>query len=262
MDGKDYSRDETDMLVRVQKRAKERLGKAAVDSAVSVGQAIAAQLGDAANCPTSPTTCPTSLQSTCQTAMQAVRERLKASMQADREATGVYERHAMKADQLRVAPSGPWGACYASMKAKLRGGLLLGLCGIRGNGKTQMAACLCWDTIDMHRTARYRRACDLLDGIRATYGDGGEGSESEIIHEASNCGLLVIDEWQERRETMFEDRVLTQIIDVRYGKGLDTLVISNLSKAEFLKSLGESVRNRMKECGGVVEAKWGSFRGA
>jgi DNA replication protein DnaC len=84
----------------------------------------------------------------------------------------------------------------------------------------------------------------------------------EIIDRMTEPGLLVIDELQERGETAFEDRLLTHLIDARYGAKRPTILIANLSKDELGKSLGPSIVDRASENGRRIDFTWNSYRRA
>ena len=63
-----------------------------------------------------------------------------------------------------------------------------------------------------------------------------------------------------RGETEFENRVLDNLVDLRYDAGLDTILISNQTREEFGKPLGLTIISRIHESGDIIECKWESFR--
>jgi DNA replication protein DnaC len=105
---------------------------------------------------------------------------------------------------------------------------------------------------------RYTRAMDAFLTIRKSYSTG--GSEFDAMKRFTDPRLLVIDEMQERSDTPFEDRVLVNIIDNRYGRMLDTVLIANSTPEQFAKAVGPSIYSRASEVGAVVECNWPSFR--
>jgi DNA replication protein DnaC len=108
--------------------------------------------------------------------------------------------------------------------------------------------------------AIYTTAVNMFMDIRETYGSKSERSEKQIVSELSEAALLVIDEIQERGETQFEDRKLTQIIDARYMDGRPTILISNYSRQDFAKTLSPAVLDRIRENGKGMHFDWPSHR--
>ncbi len=95
--------------------------------------------------------------------------------------------------------------------------------------------------------------------LRGGFRDGGQG-EGPIVEEFVRPSLLVIDAMEERGETEFENRLLNHIIDKRYDRVSDTLLISNQTDSEFAKSVGPSIISRVHQCGGKIVCDWPSFR--
>jgi DNA replication protein DnaC len=73
--------------------------------------------------------------------------------------------------------------------------------------------------------------------------------------------MLVIDEAQERGGTPWEDRILNHIIDRRYAAMIPTIIIANAKPDALVASLGESIADRMRETGGIIEITGTSHRG-
>lgn len=166
--------------------------------------------------------------------------------------------------------------------------MLTGLVGERGTGKTQIAAELGrvafgraaaldpyqpaayagegWEARykadqrireEVKWAARWINALDLFATMKMRNLEAGEGA---AIAAWSRPGLLVIDEAQERGDTEFEQRMLTNLIDKRYGMLKDTLIISNLSPDAFGTAMGPSIMSRMQQCGGMMVCDWPSYR--
>lgn len=152
-----------------------------------------------------------------------------------------------------------WHAKFDSVRARLGEGFIVSLIGPRGTGKTQMATALARLVCRAGRSARYATAMGIFLELQETF-DGGKKSNRLVIDEYSKPSLLIIDEMHERGDTSWEDRVLTHLIDRRYGNLKDTLLISNQTKDQLLAALGSSVASRLSETGGIVNCDWKSFR--
>lgn len=154
-----------------------------------------------------------------------------------------------------------WMETLERLKPKIGTGCILALLGPRGTGKTQLAVELMKSAIGRMMSARFCVAMDFFMRIKTTYGKESTESEESMIRKFQSPSLLVIDETQERGETQWEDRLLTNMIDKRYYDMKDTVLISNLIESDFHKSIGSSPSSRLNETGGVVICDWPSFRG-
>lgn len=189
------------------------------------------------------------------------RDRIRAEWAERWEKSGVMPRHR----NFRVADvdaskpdEGRWLEKLAICRKQMGTGCLLALVGLRGNGKTQMAVELIREAC-LKRNARYATAMDFFMDVKAAYREDG-ADERSVIDRFVQPDLLVLDEAHERGNTDWEGRLLTYLMDQRYGKCKDTVLIANMSREAFVESVGPSIASRMSETGGVVECDWGSFR--
>lgn len=140
------------------------------------------------------------------------------------------------------------------------GGLVL-LIGDRGTGKTRLAAEVIRDRLSwIPMPDHYTTAMEIFLNIRDAYGKKGPQTEGSIVAELSRCRLLVIDEIQERSNSEWEDRIITHVIDRRYGANLPTIIIGNLTPESMERNLGESVVSRASETGGIIVMTGKSYR--
>jgi DNA replication protein DnaC len=151
-----------------------------------------------------------------------------------------------------------WHAYFAKVAACVKAGGIIGLIGNRGTGKTRLAAEVMRDVARIQ--GRYATAMGLFLRIRSTFGKKGGESESDIVREFSKAPLLILDEIQERGGTEWEDRLLTHILDARYGDMRPTILIANLDRAALALQLGDSINSRLIETGGVLEMTGPSHR--
>lgn len=149
------------------------------------------------------------------------------------------------------------------MGRRLISGSLCGLIGQRGTGKTLMAA---WLSAALRQHGYmshtfYFTAADLFGLMKSWYsassGDAGHNNRLLI-----DVPLLVIDEMQERIESEHEDKMLTHLIDKRYGQCKPTLLIANLMPEAFARHVGASIASRIQEGGTLMVCNWASYRGA
>ena len=107
----------------------------------------------------------------------------------------------------------------------------------------------------------YARTVELFMDIKTAYDPEGP-TEASVLRRYALPALLVLDEAQERGDTDWENRMLTYLIDRRYGEMKDTLLVSNLKADDFRSAIGLSIYSRLVETGGIVVCDWPSFRAA
>ena len=177
------------------------------------------------------------------------------------------ELHKTKAREIKRFENGWWASHDYLVGSLGQEGSLFILSGPRGTGKTQICACLGRLMCLKMQPTKYIRASDLYMEIKDTF--SAKTGEKKIIQDlggntnSSNTlapRLLVIDEMQDRGGTAWEDRILNQIIDARYGGCLDTILITNDRKDVLHQTLGPSIISRADETGGIICTDWTSFR--
>lgn len=156
---------------------------------------------------------------------------------------------------------GPWGDCFQKINARMGSGFMMALTGGRGTGKTQIGAELMRVKTGKLKSALYTTAIRFFMAIKATYKQGCSQTEWDVILDHRRPSLLVIDEVGKRGETAWENNLLYELINARYGDMKDTLLIDNRTKEEFDAAIGDSIVSRMQETGGVISCDWKSFRG-
>lgn len=162
-----------------------------------------------------------------------------------------------RADWVRPTDA-VWTAHFSRIMRRIREGGIIALIGPRGTGKTRLAAEAMRDFA--RERGDYTTAMGLFLRIRASYGKNNDESEKEIITHMARSRLLVIDEIQERGNTTWEDRLLTHILDSRYGAMVPTILIANLTEPALSECLGDSIISRLKEIGGIIEISGPSHR--
>lgn len=153
-----------------------------------------------------------------------------------------------------------WEENFRKVAEKVKSGGIVALIGNRGTGKTRIAAEVVRNYSPDKST--YTTAMALFLRIRASFGKKGGETEEQIVKEMAQSALLIIDEIQERGNTAWEDRLLTHILDKRYGAMTPTIIIANLDAAGLTECLGASITSRINETGGIVTITGKSYRDA
>lgn len=166
-----------------------------------------------------------------------------------------------------------WRETFNKAKDLVKNGGIIALYGNRGTGKTQIAAEIARDgdwpkdetewiggAARHSATALYRRAMDIFLDLRDCGKVNAQTSEKEVLKTLAAAGLLIIDEFQERGESEWENRVIANVIDKRYAGKRPTIIISNYSIDELNTALSPSVKDRMREHGKGFLCDWTSYR--
>lgn len=137
----------------------------------------------------------------------------------------------------------------------------IAIIGDRGRGKTVMATWFANERRRRHQNpGTYLRVHDLFATIRRSWHPQSKDDEWAVLERYRLAPLLVIDEFQERSESDWENRTLVNILDHRHANMLPTVLIANLTKEEFLKQAGPSVGSRVAQTGGVANCDWKDLR--
>jgi hypothetical protein len=172
--------------------------------------------------------------------------------EASRRKWNAPERHVA----AHVSFDGPWGQRWNLIRSGLGKGSTWALCGLRGNGKTQLAVQAMIETTDQGRTALYTSAVRFFAEIKATYRRDAKDTELDVVERHRKPGLLVIDEVGKRGESVWEGNLLFELFNNRYADRSDTIVIANLSPQDLAENLGASLTSRLNETGGVIHCDW------
>lgn len=161
-----------------------------------------------------------------------------------------------------VRREGEWLAKLQALETRLdsKRGILVGLVGGRGNGKTQMAVELMRHTVNKMLAARFITAIGFFMEIKATYRRESDKTEKAVMDEFCAPQLLVLDEISKRSDSNWENDLLFELLNRRYNDQKDTILISNQPQAELEAFLGASIVSRMNETGGFVPCTWPTFR--
>ena len=129
------------------------------------------------------------------------------------------------------------------------------LIGTAGTGKTHLAC-----GVVREYGGKFANAPDIVEEIRRAKSFSADQTEKQIIDYYSHVKLLVVDEIGRGIAATDEKYMLYQIINARYNTRKPTVLISNFTKADFLKYIGVAAADRLVESGDIVEMNGESFR--
>jgi DNA replication protein DnaC len=166
-----------------------------------------------------------------------------------------------------------WLAAFEQAKEAVEKCGIIAFLGGRGSGKTRMAAevsragrwprdAKVWNGHQSvaDKTALYRRAMDVFLDLRDAAQNNSGTSEKKVLAGLESVGLLVIDEFQERGGTEWENRIICNLLDKRYSAMRPTILIANYTREEMAKALSPSVKDRIRENGKAIIFDWESYR--
>lgn len=176
--------------------------------------------------------------------------------------SGVPRRHAERAVfSVPIDESHPWGKERRRILEMLgKGGVTVCLTGTRGSGKTQIAVDAIRVVTAAGRPALFSTALRFFMAIKASYDGDAKLTEAQALDAYRRPSLLVIDEIGNRSESDWENRLLFELLDSRYGDRTDTILTCNLEPHGVSANLGPSIVSRITEAGGIVQCSWPSFR--
>ena len=139
-------------------------------------------------------------------------------------------------------------------------GATLVFAGAPGTGKSHLALATAMEVMKTD-TVLYLCALDLIRAVRDTWRQGAPRSESDVLRELSEVGLLIIDEVGMQYGSDSERMTLFDVIDKRYRDLMPMILVSNLNRNDMKKLLGERSFDRLRECATWVVFDWQSRRG-
>lgn len=172
--------------------------------------------------------------------------------------TGAPERH--RRFHIEDNRCELWRSSYEQLKAGVAAKATVGVVGPRGAGKTQAASILLAKNKSDGNSGLYTKSDDIFTKIRCAQSSKSDFTEEQAKHHYRKPYLLVIDAFQVRGETDFENRSLVSIVDKRYDDGKPTVIISNDTQESLLAIVGPDIRDRLLEGGGIITFKSSSFR--
>jgi len=120
-------------------------------------------------------------------------------------------------------------------------------CGNVGSGKTFLSSAIANFLLEKGQGVLFVVVPDLLDEIRATYNRELEYSELELLQQARNIPVLILDDLGAHNYTEWAKNKIYSILNSRLNNELPTVINSNLTLEEMEEYLGERITSRIVE---------------
>jgi len=162
-----------------------------------------------------------------------------------------------------------------------RTGAIVALCGSRGTGKTTIATQIMRERLEARNQyyqlmpeerpgrpplepGKYVKLGHLGARYKALVADFGttdpRALQDDFFGRYASDDLLVVDEIHEGDDLRTHSRLLVDLVDTRYARNLDTILISNHDPEKFITSMDASVISRASQHGAVIPCLWDSWR--
>lgn len=135
---------------------------------------------------------------------------------------------------------------YAKNFPPKKGSGLL-LMGSVGNGKSHLAAAIIREVKNKGYFAIFANVPDTLSRIRATFDQGSEETESQMLDALRNADLVILDDLAVEKQTDWKMEIIYQIIDSRYRAELPIVITTNANMAQLRKCIGDRTFDRISE---------------
>lgn len=174
--------------------------------------------------------------------------------------SGIYIASGLTPSQQRITFDGwmkrsgaerAYTACanYAeNFRVSLRHhGIGMYLYGTTGSGKTRLACAIANALIRQEVRVVYWNVPSLLEALKAAY--DGQGTATEILRDAHNATLLVLDDLGSEKPTEWTRNILYELINSRMENVLPTIVTSNYAPDDrrLADMLGPRIMSRLNE---------------
>jgi hypothetical protein len=116
--------------------------------------------------------------------------------------------------------------------------------GTAGSGKTHLAAAIFIDLVQHRQRVRFRRAAQLFQSIRDSYGQE-DVSEEEVLRDYIEPKFLVLDDLGTGSLSDHERRYSLEVIDRRGNDQKPTIITTNWTLKQIVERLDERVASRL-----------------
>lgn len=118
------------------------------------------------------------------------------------------------------------------------------LCGKTGTGKTHLAAAILRYQITNGRSCRFRRAAQLFQAVRDSYGNDSL-SEAEVLSEFVEAPMLILDDLGTGSLSDHERRYTLEVLDTRLNANRPTIITSNLTIEQIRDAMDDRIASRL-----------------
>jgi len=125
------------------------------------------------------------------------------------------------------------------------------ICGNVGSGKTFLCSAIANALLRSGKDVLFLVVPDLLDEIRASYGQDSGTTEMQVLDAARNIPVLILDDMGAHNYTEWTRNKLYSILNFRLNNRLSTVINSNLTLEEIEQFLGERTTSRIVELCGI-----------
>jgi DNA replication protein DnaC len=113
-----------------------------------------------------------------------------------------------------------------------------------GTGKTYLAAAIVRAVVTAGKSIRFRRAAQLYQAIRDSYGMEGV-SEEEILSDFIDAPLLVLDDLGTGSFSDHERRYTLEVLDRRLNESRPTIITSNWTLEQIRERMDDRIASRI-----------------
>lgn len=116
-----------------------------------------------------------------------------------------------------------------------------------GSGKTYLSSAIANFLLERGKEVLFIIVPDLLDEIKASYSGESEMSEIQVLRNAANSPILVLDDLGAHNYTEWTKNKIYSIINNRLNNNKPTVINSNLNLGQIERYLGERTTSRIVE---------------
>ena len=116
-----------------------------------------------------------------------------------------------------------------------------------GSGKTFLAAACANALVEKGIDVRFLVVPDFLDLIRDTFRSDSEISEEELMQDAKNVDVLILDDLGAHNYTDWSVKTIFAVLNYRLNYEKPVIVTTNLDRREIENNLGSRIYSRLAE---------------
>mgnify|MGYP001596389187 CR=1 FL=1 len=126
-----------------------------------------------------------------------------------------------------------------------KGAPLLLLTGGTGCGKSHLLQSIGWVCLNAGDSVCYELVADLLDKLRATYGDDAVQTYEQVAHQYRQAKYLLLDDIGMEKASEWVTEKITALVDERYRNGRRLAVATNKNRAQIAATMGFRLASRL-----------------